>query len=144
MKFHEILETLVAAKLLFKFSYLTLNIGYEQLFEDRKISYVSSHQYATVDEFYECFCSLLYTIINVMVSLRNQSSFTASFALCQDVRNTPAASWNLFNYYLTLAWIVAGSPTPRTHYGIPRTFNASLLPIGGRVWRVCVHEYRPV
>ena len=33
----------------------------------------------------------------------------ARFTLCKNVRNTPAASSNLSNYHVTLAWIVAGS-----------------------------------
>ena len=36
-------------------------------------------------------------------------------------RNTPTASWNLSNYYLTLAWIVAGSNTCYSTYKCPST-----------------------
>ena len=36
-------------------------------------------------------------------------------AVLENVRNTPAASWKLSNYYFALAWIVAGSHT----FGIP-------------------------
>ena len=49
----------------------------------------------------------------------------ARFTLCKNVRNTPAASWNLSNYYLTLAKIVA----VHTNYGIPQ-IKFALLPIG--------------
>ena len=31
----------------------------------------------------------------------------ARFTLCENARNTLAASWNLSNYYLALAWIVS-------------------------------------
>ena len=37
------------------------------------------------------------------------------FTLCQNVRNAPASSWNLPNYYLILAWIVDIEPIYNDH-----------------------------
>ena len=74
----------------------------------------SSRSTSTPPRFKEVSVVVVYqcSISNAMVPLGILKHFCIErFTLCSNVWNTTAASFNLSNYFLTLAWFVAGSHT---------------------------------
>ena len=102
---------------------------------DCKQEYLMHIGYQLIFVVYQC------TNSNVMVPWGIQQHFSiARVKLCWNVRITPAASWNLSNYHLTLAWIVASLHTLwHSTYKCLSTTQCQVC-----VWGVCfgVHDNR--
>ena len=96
-------------------------------------SYETAPIFKYIPVLFFCFT---YSISNVFVTLGILKQFCiARFTQCQNVRNTPADSSNLSNYYLTLAQIEADSHT--LWYSTYKCLSSSTTYLQVGVWRVC-------